>query len=772
MEAASPLADTCRALVCALRKHASAAPAHAGAPTLEDHLLTSAALVACLVAEHPQRDLLRLAALAHDQPDAERRSDDPAFRAWVALLREHGTLLDRGDVPEIPAGGPEQQLALAHLAASRRLPVAQKQDFAAHPLADAPLVDLVYGGATRIKQYVFESARLPEIRGASALLDHINRLDLPALWGLEPLFAAGGDVGAAQQRRYAEVRTWFGTHFGTEALDAPECVLYASGGNILALAPAGQGAQLAQAIERRYTEVTQIAASVAVAEQFHLLELQYGRAPKAFWVDDARRLLASNSDAAALLAQSYGVADPAKHLAAIFGADSLSGPGALPPKEEEVTAHKGFGELVTLLAALADRRRAGDGAGTGAPRFPVFFDLPSAARRCSSCDVRPATRHLENPSQDLCEACSLKRKAGLAAKKGPRGESKVVPDESLDWIEPWGAWLETKSRQLKRSRDINATVDTLPDIAEAASGQAGGFVGLVYADGNNVGAYIAKLSSIAAYRRFAQHMLDANEQAVALALIEHLGPTERNKVWPFEIITIGGDDVLLFVPADRAPAVAATIAREFGQAMRAHDTQITLSAGMLLMADHTPIRFARDLVEALLKSAKQRSKDGDKGATIDFMALKAASMVSETIGAYRGAAFQRVRKRRNDPEHPTRLSLTQRPYTLDGFETLIRAGRTLRQVSFPASQLHQLAEIIGEGQQLRASVDYRYFVGRGRDRAGYAEFERMVGALCGPEDSAPWRKVKGAPRPEYDTPLLDLVEILPFVGAAEREERA
>ena len=31
-------------------------------------------------------------------------------------------------------------------------------------------VALVYGGATKIKGYVFEAARLPEIRGASALL--------------------------------------------------------------------------------------------------------------------------------------------------------------------------------------------------------------------------------------------------------------------------------------------------------------------------------------------------------------------------------------------------------------------------------------------------------------------------------------------------------------------------------------------------------------------------------------------------------------------------
>ena len=44
-------------------------------------------------------------------------------------------------------------------------------------------IGLVYGGATKIKQYVFEAAKLPDIRGASALLDRINLVDLPAFFG-------------------------------------------------------------------------------------------------------------------------------------------------------------------------------------------------------------------------------------------------------------------------------------------------------------------------------------------------------------------------------------------------------------------------------------------------------------------------------------------------------------------------------------------------------------------------------------------------------------
>jgi CRISPR-associated protein Cmr2 len=382
--------------------------------------------------------------------------------------------------------------------------------------------------------------------------------------------------------------------------------------------------------------------------------------------------------------------------------------------------------------------------------------------------VRPAAHVVPPPNElYLCEACRRKRNAGIWAKKGRSVEAR--PDQDLSWMLPWGEWLEWQARVV-----VPATVDDLRELGEFARGAARGFVGLIYADGNNVGAHVAGLSSIAAYRRFAQQMLEANEHAVAQALRENLAARDDG-AWPFEIITIGGDDVLLFVPADRAPAIAAAIAREFEKQMKRHEAAITLSAGVLLMADHTPVRFARDLVEALLKSAKQRSKDGDRGPTIDFMALKAATMVSETIADYRRAAFQRVRRReRTGQARETRLQLTQRPYRLGDFEQLLKAGRELKRAQFPPSQLHQLAEIVGEGQQLRSSIDYHYFVGRGRQRSRertdnpYATFEQAIDGLCESSDSAPWRKTREEQhRLEFDTPLLDLVELLPFVGSAE-----
>jgi CRISPR-associated protein Cmr2 len=87
-------------------------------------------------------------------------------------------------------------------------------------------IGLVYGGATKIKQYVFNAAKLADIRGASAILDQINLIDIPAFFG------------EYQEKRSVTVEQWLDKHFPDlrEAL-IPELLIYYKGGNILAFCP-------------------------------------------------------------------------------------------------------------------------------------------------------------------------------------------------------------------------------------------------------------------------------------------------------------------------------------------------------------------------------------------------------------------------------------------------------------------------------------------------------------------------------------------------------
>ncbi|MEG3955191.1 hypothetical protein [Microcoleus sp. herbarium2] len=134
-------------------------------------------------------------------------------------------------------------------------------------------IGLVYGGPTKIKQYIFDEAKLPDIRGASALLDRINLVDLPAFFNKNP-----------ESNRYnihfQKVRGWLDENFAGEpklsAALISEMIVYSTGDNILAFCPAAFVNELADAIEKRYSYVTLTANSCAVGDKFKLLEIRFG----------------------------------------------------------------------------------------------------------------------------------------------------------------------------------------------------------------------------------------------------------------------------------------------------------------------------------------------------------------------------------------------------------------------------------------------------------------------------------------------------------------
>ena len=131
------------------------------------------------------------------------------------------------------------------------------------------------GGATKIKGYFLESARLPEIRGASALLDRINLEDIPAVFGRH---IRHDPMRAKRFHKNFSKRTG-------HSLSAPECIIYAAGGSTLAFTPTCVVHEIADEMERIYTQETLVANSVAVGGTFDLLELQYGLNPTGFSED-------------------------------------------------------------------------------------------------------------------------------------------------------------------------------------------------------------------------------------------------------------------------------------------------------------------------------------------------------------------------------------------------------------------------------------------------------------------------------------------------------
>lgn len=825
---------------------------HAPDSYLTDHALLMSAIAFCTAyddAEFSDNDrlLLRLAALSHELPhDDEGDVETSNLRQQLAdgltmpeardflvaawrLLDEQGTLLATLASTENslthfanrqPLTG-DRRLDLlwyAHAAASQPLfdhrltlldnqpdlpVIKERAGFAGHPLANVPSVwsriGLVHGGASKIKDYVFESSKLPEIRGASALLDRLNLQDTRALFG--------------EKFEYRQV-----VH---SLIDAPECVIYANGGDVLALAPASQAQGIADAIERQYIQETLTAQCVAVAGTYSLLELQYGLAPDVFWCDDyLNELVKADEQGRQILRGYYG--DPA------------IGHGELDD-ERLFHVRKSFGELTTALALKRFWRREGnegpwrDHAGTSARSLAHFETLPFG-QRCSSCDRRIAVVVTPGTNDALCEPCLRKRCVGWQARETGKDCADILEDVS-DWrpgeFNPWQEQFRETLEHLSNSspsspdllahylrnidwpwRSISKAQD-LAEIGQTATPQ--GFIGLIYADGNNVGALIERIRSAGFYRQFASRLFEATQAAVFTALAIHLQPakvTNENgddlSIHPFEIVSIGGDDLILIVPADKALAISLDIAQALEDVFRNDNPsyqdaagkvqryesntfeatgrpQISLSAGVVLAQENNPIFFLNDIVDALLKSAKDQAKrlkkQGYAGGTVDFMALKSVTMVTSSVGEFRRTALREVKG-------PARgkgcevLNLTARPYTLHELRGLLRTADALTKARFPRSQLYHLRQQLPEGRFL-SSLNYLYFTSRLSPKHSALVRREFDQSWHDSSDPVPWRRRRSqgddadpeAPR-EWESVLADIVEISDFVRSPIEEERS
>jgi len=241
------------------------------------------------------------------------------------------------------------------------------------------------------------------------------------------------------------------------------------------------------------------------------------------------------------------------------------------------------------------------------------------------------------------------------------------------------------------------------------------------------------------------------EQAVFAALTKHLHPTgikNHKGVWeyihPFEILTIGGDDLFIIVPGSKALEVALTVAQEFEEqlkdifkaskassqapsdryngkpaCLKEYTPAIGLSAGVIVAQENAPIFFLRDLVDDLLKKAKELAKDNAKqhfyGGAVDFMVMKSITMVTDKIKSFRKQAL-------GDEGKYSARRLTARPYTWHEFAGLLDTVRTIKKARVPRSQLYRLRRALDadSGSAITPSV-MEYLYTRARLSSDYSK---------------------------------------------------
>jgi len=407
-----------------------------------------------------------------------------------------------------------------------------------------------------------------------------------------------------------------------------------------------------------------------------------------------------------------------------------------------------FGSLVRWLGY--ELRRAKD-----SRKFYPFFQLTPHSRRCDSCEVRPAVHSEFDPEGKLrwyCEVCRLKRKYSFLH----RSLYLRMFEEFLEGDGKGSLYLKGNSTpSAGRPQDLN-------ELGKFARGKAEGYVGVIYADGNDIGRRVEASGTPAEFRTLSEELLRVTRGAVFWALAENeflrKKGDEDKYCHPFEIISIGGDDVFLIVPGDVALDVALAICRKFQDEFAG---ELTMSAGVLIMPSHYPIYYARNVVEMLLKSAKKAGRlegSGPPRAYVDFQVVTGDTSLSEDVEGYRKKVYS------NRPPFRETYRMIQRPYTLEGLGRLLEVARWVG-ANFPASQLYQLRKAMVEHAPMWAQNWYRYQLSRGGEVGEKWQelHRRLFGTEPFEDDSAPWRWDGEG----YSTPILDLVEMMDYVRPRE-----
>jgi GGDEF domain-containing protein len=392
---------------------------------------------------------------------------------------------------------------------------------------------------------------------------------------------------------------------------------------------------------------------------------------------------------------------------------------------------------------------------------------------CQSASHLPAAGVVKRADETLLlsEVSRIKMEHGYQTHRTGAwaGFMTYLTERYRDWPKEESVWVHKL-----RPRDTT-------DIGGQAQRQ--GYLGLIYADGNAMGRLVQELNAPETAKFFSVLVDGQVRQACHEALEEVLRPEidaicrahrERNALarLPADILLLGGDDLLVLLPAERALDFAARASELFEEYTRKqiddqHDCDIrkffndrdrlgthgmTFSCGVAIAPDSYPFYLLFDLAEELLKSAKKAgSDDGDgQGAWvpsyIDFHSV--AGSASSKLGVIR----------REDYRIDTEYQRTQRPYHRERLHLLRRSVAELHQARVPRSKLHDLFDAAVEPRPALARRRARELFTRLRRAANRNEQQALWSALerLGTLTDFPW----SGPEKKRVTALADIIEAM------------
>ena len=154
---------------------------------------------------------------------------------------------------------------------------------------------------------------------------------------------------------------------------------------------------------------------------------------------------------------------------------------------------------------------------------------------CGECGQYPATTRTDDGSNTpLCDACKKRRERGAEE----RGRSFKEFARFAAKRNPSHTWETAKSP---------SDLDTIGGLSSPPN-----YIGLVSLDGNQMGKCLHALSDVEDYKSFSRTLEEFTTHQIFSALMnlgsprpsEQNGNSDSGTIFPFEIVLVGGDDVV------------------------------------------------------------------------------------------------------------------------------------------------------------------------------------------------------------------------------------
>lgn len=414
-------------------------------------------------------------------------------------------------------------------------------------------------------------------------------------------------------------------------------------------------------------------------------------------------------------------------------------------------------------------------------------------RPCSSCGLAPAEKEpqpdIQGPHR-LCFSCWKKRDV-VADFYGEikRNRDMRIPLNKSKLRREWPHFVLTtlvgevekrfgKENQVLVPQDFN-------QIAEHS--QPRNYIGFIYADGNRMGETVKHIGDTfqddqtaqQAYAAFSSIVDQATREAAVRAVLEEVGIYEDTtargepaRFVPAEFVLAGGDDLILVVPAHAALPVAARfielfqqrtteLQEEWRQARRLSQSfakpGLTTSAGVVLAHASYPASQLMEIAADLMKLAKRKAADLANEAyqpsraegTLDFLVLHEAG--SERVKDRRKKEYTRCYNGRT-------VHLTERPYTAQETDALLKRIRALKSPNVPRSKLKALYPLLFQSHPLQAQFDGLRL--QERLKATGALNEPILQQIVSELNFFPFREKD---QKTWTTPLSEYIELYDFV---------